>query len=402
MDFCAVALFQEIKNLKPSRVILLISNGYGEDRIASQLAHEWQQLRPQDQFLAMPLVGEGVVYQQTKIRIVGQPFCPPSEGFAYLNPLRLVQDLQAGVARHMWQQRQVLHGLRHLVSLVIAVGDIVPLLVAFGLTCPVYFVGCALSDYYVGGRYSTYDPLQRWLLKRQQTLIFPRDKLTGANLHQLGLHAVYLGNPMLDCVGDESGCFQADANRPVVAVLPGSHRDAVSNMQQVLRLLQEWPTTAWDLLAVVAAQVESNQLESALRQHDWVKINGRWHYQDLRLWLYPAQAMRQVLHFAQAALGLAGTANEQMVGYGIPVVSFVTKGKQYTWRFAEAQQRLLGLALQVIHPVTGTSLKQALQRAITDPLYRQQVSQVALERFGQSGASQRIIQWITQRGKGID
>lgn len=376
------------------RVILLLSNGNGEDRIAVQLAREWYQASPQDILLAMPLVGPGLFYQQAGIRIVGQSFTPPSEGFAYLNPGILWHDIQAGVINHIWQQRRVVQGLRHLITQVIAVGDIVPLLVAAGLNYPLAFVGCALSDYYVTGRHSTYDPLQRWLLKTSQALIFPRDALTAANLCLLGLQAISLGNPMLDCMDTVPCDFKPTAGRPVVAVLPGSHSDAVGNFEHILKLLQDWPPTPWDLVVLVAPQVDVGQLANGLQQHHWSQNGLVWQWQNLRLWLCSAQSMGVLRHCFQAAIGLAGTANEQLAGYGIPVVSFVTGGTQYTWRFAEAQQRLLGPGLQWFHPVNSRQLYQALERAMGDPGYRQQVQQTANARFGQPGASQRIVQWI--------
>ena len=40
---------------------------------------------------------------------------------------------------------------------------------------------------------------------------------------------------------------------------------------------------------------------------------------------------------------MAGTAVEQAVGLGKPVVQIPGKGPQFTYRFAEAQMRLLGL-----------------------------------------------------------
>ena len=370
--------------------ILLISNGSGEDYVGLKVAQAWQQARPQDSLSALALVGEGTFYREAGIVMRPVHFTPPSQGFAYLHPGKLWNDLRAGLAGHLYRALREIQQLRGQIDRVIAVGDIVSVLAATWSQTPYAFVACALSDWYLEPNpreHSCWDPLQVALLRRSQAPVFPRDSLTARHIAVRGVRAFDCGNPMVEVVSQAP----MQAFEPVIVLLPGSHRDAVANFQAMLTLLSECGHHSWRLQLIQAPQLSLQAFAAALAAQGWQEREGLWGWHNLRLTVLPATALPQTLAQASAALGLAGTANEQCVAAGIPVVAFVGTGMQYTAAFAEAQQRLLGAGLHLLNPVTPELLAFQLQRVMTHPAYRQAAQRVARERFGPPGAAARIV-----------
>ncbi|HYM90122.1 MAG TPA: hypothetical protein VEW91_00640, partial [bacterium] len=101
------------------------------------------------------------------------------------------------------------------------------------------------------------------------------------------------------------------------------------------------------------------------------------------------------LRCATVVLGMAGGANEQAAGLGKPVVAFPGTGPQFTPRFLEEQQRLLGDAL--VATSTWRDAAQALATLLGDPRERERRGQVGLERLGGTGSAQAIAQRLLDR-----
>lgn len=378
--------------------ILLISNGSGEDRIATQLAIRWRELEPQTHFKALALVGSGLFYQQAGIELLAPRFSPPSQGFAYLHPGLLLKDFQAGLGQHLLTSLKLLKQLRQEFDRVLAVGDLVAVIAGLRLQKPLAFVGCALSDYYLGKLTtgSSYDPLQRLLLKRSGALVFARDDLTAANLKRRGLKAHFAGNPMLDCFEQpaEPSPYQVSqaGGRSLVLLLPGSHTDALANFELMLQQLSLCKHLPVDFVLVCAPQCDLQAFEACLSA--WQRQQGFWAAEQNRLWLLESKWFKPLLEQASAVVGLAGTANEQAVGLGVPLISFAGTGQQYTWAFGEAQQRLLGPGLSFLGEPHPLLLKHQLERVLHDSRYRRLAQEAAWQRFGQPGADQRIVKTI--------
>ncbi|PKL77107.1 MAG: hypothetical protein CVV27_06870, partial [Candidatus Melainabacteria bacterium HGW-Melainabacteria-1] len=362
--------------------VLLISNGSGEDRIAVQLARAWRMVEPELELEALVLVGEGLFYQRAGIELLPPRFNPPSQGFAYLHPDLLWQDVCAGLGRHLRQSLDCLKARRGHYTAVLAVGDIVAAFAASRLHQPFAFYGSALSDYYLGqageaGK-SSYDSLQIRLLR--SALVFARDALTAANLRRRGLNAHFDGNPMLDCFDDPSGdyldgpsgeCpYRPDPTHPAILLLPGSHADAPANFGLMLRQLMPLLDQPLDYLLIQAPQLTAESLPAVLRSNGWDSTASYWMRGQARLWLLDTGWFRQAIDWGRLAIGLAGTANEQCVGLGLPVISFATPGHQYSWAFGEAQQRLLGAGLQFLGDPHPQLLAWQVKRMLAEPGYR--------------------------------
>jgi len=94
-----------------------------------------------------------------------------------------------------------------------------------------------------------------------------------------------------------------------------------------------------------------------------------------------------------------GTAVEQAVGLGKPVIAVPGNGPAFTYRFAAAHNRLLGDSVQVIgtQPATSPIIKEAdlaVDRTLQDNKYLASCIKNGLERMGRSGGSIKIATYL--------
>lgn len=193
--------------------LLCLSNGHGEDAIASKILQQLQSHPQAPKLAALPLVGEGGAYRTLGIPLAGQTQTMPSGGFIYMDGRQLWRDLRGGLLQLLWQQWRSIRSWRKSGGVILAIGDIVPLLLAWLSGAEYYFVGTAKSEYYLrdeagqlpgrpwwdGWSGSVYLPWERWLMTRSRCRgVFPRDTLTSQLLSRQGIKAFDLGNPMMD------------------------------------------------------------------------------------------------------------------------------------------------------------------------------------------------------------
>ncbi|MEN9226997.1 MAG: lipid-A-disaccharide synthase-related protein [Thermostichus sp. HHBFW_bins_43] len=377
----------------PPRVLCL-SNGHGEDEVAARIALALTQLGIQVR--ALPIVGEGKAYLRQGIPILATPQVMPSGGFIYQDWRQLWRDVRGGLLGLTGRQLAVIRKAAPQTDLMLAVGDIVPLLMAWWSGIPYGFVGTAKSDYYwrdEAGPYrpsripfvepvSDYLPWERWLMGRERCRgSFLRDELTATALQKRGLKAFYLGNPMMD--GLESPTqLPLDPERPALLLLPGSRPpEAYRNWALMMQVVQKIPPEI-QVYAALSPNLEPAQLQARIppQRRDVLLIWGD----------FGACVQR-----ATVVLAMAGTATEQCVGLGKPVITLPGEGPQFTPRFAEAQTRLLGCAiyLTVVHQAPAI-LQQLLERLATDPTYTAHLQAHGRQRMGSPGAAQRIAAQI--------
>lgn len=381
--------------------VLLISNGNGEDRIAVQLGQRWRESEAELALSALALVGSGAFYQQAGIPLLPPRFSPPSQGFAYLRPGLLATDFRAGLGAHLRASVACLRQEGSHFDYVLAVGDIVAAIAASLTGRPFAFYGAALSDHYLGpaglAGASSYDPAQRWLLRRRRALVFARDALTARNLVRHGLQARFVGNPMRDCLDPPAGTGPVFDARPLILLLPGSHADAGANFTGLLARLGPYLDQPRNFAVLQAPQLAPTALRDRLLAAGWRPVEDGFERKRARLWLGSSHWLGTLLPRAKLAIGLAGTANEQCVGAGLPVISFATDGAQYSWAFGEAQQRLLGAGLCFLGQAGPAALEAAIARLLRpDAGRRQLLARLQAERFGPAGGDRRLIAAIRE------
>ena len=404
----------------PTR-ILVISNGHGEDVIAVKILQTLQQSQ-NVALAALPIVGTGDRYRQLGIEIVGPVQAMPSGGFIYMDGRELLRDLRGGLAGLTWAQ---LRTVRHWCSLaptsvVLAVGDIVPLLFGWMSGQSYAFVGTAKSDYYLrdeagaykpgrsatpGQRPTAYEPWERWLMRRPNCLgVFPRDGLTTQELQARGVKAVDVGNPMMD--GFEIPAFEAvlAAAQPPLSLLllPGSRTpEAYRNWVQIVAalpgVLAKYP--AAEFLVAAAPALEHAVLGEVLRVAGWEAIDSD-DYRQGQARLKIAAAFGAMAQRAAGAIAMAGTATEQFVGLGKPAIILPGGGPQFTPAFARAQTRLLGPSVTLV--ASPEQVGGALDEIFSDAERQRLIYDNGCRRMGDPGAGARIaaqlLEWMTRRG----
>ena len=397
--------------------ILCISNGHGEDLIAARICIELRQLGFAT--IALPLVGVGNAYSKAEIPIASQ-FTKkmPSGGFVRMDSRQLARDVQSGLAgltrRQLGFVWQWSRDRRHQKKLILAVGDIVPLLFAwlpaqFGGSNFV-FVATAKSEYYWRDRQgalphikkpfggSIFFPWERALMNSDRCkAIFVRDLLTAEVLNQtFKLPALYLGNSMMDGLEPQGLDFGIGKDEWAVAILPGSRSpEAYENWLTLMLCAQVISRTIpynVHFLAAIAPDLDREVIAQSIIQKGWLRIDEHtFKVQNARLVLLE-NGFSDCLHQCHLGLAMAGTATEQMVGLGKPVITIAGNGPQFTRQFAEEQADLLGCSINLIEK--PAQVAEVLQRILQDPDYFQEVNLNGLERMGQSGASLRIAKHI--------
>jgi uncharacterized protein (TIGR03492 family) len=112
-----------------------------------------------------------------------------------------------------------------------------------------------------------------------------------------------------------------------------------------------------------------------------------------------AEAFADILQQSSLVIGMTGTAVEQAVGLGKPVIAVPGNGPAFTYRFAEAQNRLLGDSVQVIgtQPANSHIIKEAeeaVTRTLQDNKYLASCIKNGLERMERSGRSINIANYV--------
>jgi hypothetical protein len=343
--------------------ILFISNGHGEDLVAQKLI---SLLAKDYNCTFFPLIKE-----------------LPSGGFSLRNFNFLIKDLAAGLFGHTVSSFLQLKKLKGQFDLVVAIGDIVPLIGARLVGAPIIFVGVNKSSYYqsFGAKYT---PWEKWLLKRVRK-VFVRDRETLKDLP----FSEYTGNPLMDCVG-----IMKNASHRVldissargekfkmkneglftIGLLPGTRSDASLNLADFQKVAEELvkikKPSDCSLKFLIATTI--TPLPDFVEQKSFAAL----------------------LSQSDLIIGLSGTGNEQAAGLGVPVVSFYGRGSQYNSRFAKAQKELLGDALSLIPGSNPISVAAEVWALLRHPQKRAYMGQIGRERMGETGALAKIADYI--------
>jgi uncharacterized protein (TIGR03492 family) len=402
--------------------LLCLSNGHGEDAIALRILQALQQQEKGPQVAALPIVGVGHIYRQHDIPLVGPVKQMPSGGFIYMDRRQLLRDVQGGLLGLTWGQLKLVRQWAKKGGVILAVGDIVPLLFAWLSGAPYVFVGTAKSEYYLRdeagplprpswfdlleGRWgSVYLPWERWMMAHRRCRgVFPRDRLTTQVLQQWPIPAFDLGNPMmdgLDPVGISLPLPAAEQDRPLtITLLPGSRSpEAYDNWRRIVEVMQVLTDRLWRrsllFLGAIAPTLDVDELDAVLRTQGWrphPHPSGRLYGQRKAKLLLTQTGFADCLHAGDLAIAMAGTATEQFVGLGKPALTLAGMGPQFTPTFAEAQTRLLGPSVTLLQdPQQALTVVEQL---LNDPDRLQLVGDNGRRRMGTPGAAQRIASQI--------
>ncbi len=422
--------------------LLVLSNGHGEDLIALRVIRALCARNSAVDVAVLPLVGEGSAFAAEeaagRLKRIGPRQELPSGGFSNQSLRGLLSDLAAGVLGLSCRQWQLVRRWGQRGDPVLAVGDLLPLLLACTGGGPYGFIGTPKSDFtwasaaplgwpsglfdrcadgYHRCKGSEWDPWE-WALMRQPRcrLVAMRDPLTARGLRRRGVAAVALGNPMMDGLGESPAptwLHKVEAGLPLV-LLPGSRMpEALANAGRLLETLralasrQESALTALlpigsrpspdDLAPLLERQGFTRGLPPGLASSAELEAIGAvacWWRPRLQLLVGPG-CFQTWAAWGIAGLATAGTATEQLVGLGIPAVSIPGDGPQFKAGFARRQSRLLGGAVLPCRS-TGQAAER-LSALLADPELRQRLARTGRARMGPPGGSVRLADLVAAR-----
>ncbi len=399
-----------------NKKILFISNGHGEDLNGSQVLKALHQRQPDWELAAMPVVGEGHAYRNLGVKIIGPTQALPSGGFIYMNRWKLVEDIWAGLFGLLWQQFRAILSYSKDCTTIFATGDIVVLLLAYLTKKPFSLFIVSTSAYYEN-RISVPWPTILLMGSSRCQQIFTRDRYTAEVLQAQGItKAVFAGYPVMDVLEPTGRDLHLSTEASMVALLPGSRvPEAAENLEILLDLAiathPNSPDLHWRLAAtpnlLASDETGSSPLQRAIAAKGWQDLENGWLiYPPLQIKIfYTAQAFADILERSTIVVGMAGTAIEQAVGLGKPVIQIPSKGPQFTYSFAEAQMRLLGPSVQTIgkeaSPTTIEAAAKAIHSTLADPQYLVRCQANGLERMGEAGGSAAIARVFSEHTQSL-
>ncbi len=388
--------------------ILFISNGHGEDNHSSYIIRRLQLMRPELAFAAIPIVGHGRAYSKLGIPIKVPTMTLPSGGFTFMNQWKLVDDFRAGLLSLTLKQIQAVRREAPHYDLVFATGDGVGQSFAWISGKPFFAFISTLSALYTG--HLPLDVVLKGALQSPRCqAVFTRDAYTAENVCSQGIaKAKFGGIPFLDWMQPQGKDLQLWPDQAMLAMLPGSRLpEARHSLQQLLTLATE-----------IARRSPNIQFRAALvgdlmTQVQDVAAEAGWdcEQRETAAWLSKTvdgqrvevgcygNAFSDIVCASTLVLGMAGLAVDQSVAIGKPVLLVPGRGPQFTYAFAEAQSRLLGLNARMVGtgPATAADLKQAAAMAleiVNDADYLAACAQHGAARFGPYGGSYRMAQAV--------
>ncbi|MEO0541980.1 MAG: lipid-A-disaccharide synthase-related protein, partial [Cyanobacteria bacterium P01_A01_bin.105] len=364
------------------------------------------------EFAAIPIVGHGRAYSKLDIPILVPTLTLPSGGFTFMNQWKLVDDFRAGLLQLTLKHIRAVQREAPQYDLVFATGDGVGQSFAWISGKPFFAFISTLSALYEG--HLPVDWVLRGAVRSHRCqAVFTRDAYTAKDLQRQGIaKAKFGGIPFLYWMTPQGKDLQLKPDQPMVAMLPGSRLpEARRSLQQLLTLateiVQRDPHVQFraalvgDLMAQLPAVASEAGWECEQRgSAAWLSkpLTPGADEQRVEVGCY-SNAFNDIVCASTLVLGMAGLAVDQSAAIGKPVLLIPGQGPQFTYAFAEAQSRLLGLNAKMVGkgPATAADLRQAADLALeilNDPDYLAACVENGKERFGPYGGSYRMAQAV--------
>jgi len=380
------------------RGILFISNGYGEDTISSRII---QSLRDRSgvPVYALPLVGQGHAYLSGGIETVGPKRLMPSGGMIPGSVKNLMTDFSSGLARLTLEQIAAIKAMRKKVAMTVAVGDIYPVILSMLFSVkPIVMVGTAKSDYFYHYNWS-----ERAVMRKACSRVFTRDELTASSLRGYSIDAEWVGNAMMDSLTVTGVDFGLEPENPVVAVLPGSRKEAYNDIAVILDSVVKLSKMMDGKISFVMAAADSIPVPSLFTEAErdgWTLKDGDPEKGALYVASCGALSMvisqgrfGDVLARSAIVVGQAWTGNEQAVGMGRPVVTFDSSGGKSMGWYRMRQKGLLGDSISVVDK-DGERIAREAFDILNDRNRYSSMERIGRERMGPPGAADRMASYI--------
>ncbi len=384
--------------------ILLISNGHGEDIIAANILKELFKINNEVNVKILPIVGVAQAYESLPADIIGPLKSLPSGGFMRNSLSNFLADIKAGLLSTTIEQIKAIRKVKDEVDLVIPVGDVFILILAGLFTNKkIVFIPTAKSEY-ISGHYW----IEKILMKNMAEIVLPRDKKTSQVLQGSGVNASFVGNAMMDCFKINNIDFYIKDGSKVVGILPGSREEAYANIKFILKIinrLEQLDFEKLDYPVAMASNLSIDRLKKVIAGTDWNIEESSTEEKELGIYLKLVSPSGEsvvkiiyhhfgdVLNKSDIFIGLAGTANEQAVGMGKPLISFPGKGSQFTKKFAIAQKSLLGESVLLLER-DPQEIASKIKFVLNNKEVYNTMGSIGKERMGKAGGIKNMVEII--------
>jgi hypothetical protein len=356
--------------------VVILSNSYGEDRSGALIAEELKVLDEEIKVRAFPLVSLGEEYRKRKVKVIGGHPPPPSGGFL----LKSAKNFLADITEVLFlpsSYMDKLHVYKKKTDILIVVGDVPLLLLGYiALRKKAYFLDQCKSNYIY-----PHLPFERFLLRRIIKKVFTHDKITADDLKGKGIDAQCTGNPMMDDLSEEKKYSSPDG-KLLIGLLPGSRKEAYNNMKRIAEVIKKLINIDKKLHFAVAL---SETLDKGKITEIISDLKGNIDICD--------DCFVDIVNKSMLVISLGGTASEQSLYLGTPVVSFPGSGAQNTRRRLNGQKRLLGEAFIMLDFQPGT-IAEKIMELIYNKKRLERLKEKGKKRAGESGGAKRIAQYI--------
>jgi len=364
--------------------VVVASNGYGEDAMASLLARKIEEAFPVAEVTGFPLVGKGEQYLQRGIKVGSSPSVTPTGGVIKYRIADLLIDVRSGLFGHIRRQLKAWRKRSGCIRTPLCVGDVYLLLhTLWGQGQSPLLIATAKTNYLHGHWMA-----ERALLRGRARTVWTRDEETAEDLSKAGVSARFQGNPIMDLIGDnEEGDFSWPSEGDRVLILPGSRNRAYEDVRLLLKsVVIVAARRDCRFVAVLAPTLDLRKM--ALGCPGWT-LEGRTLKGPNSVEVHVHRGpVAEVAAGAQVLLGLGGTANQVCAGLGVPVVSILEKGKL-------VQQKLLGEAEWLVSP-DPDRLAEAVLLVLSDETLARTMAEAGRKRLGASGALDSVVRYCSR------
>ncbi len=380
--------------------IFFVSNGYGEDSIAVSLVSSISRKSPEIPIHVLPLVGAGKSYESLPCTIVGPRTVMPSGGVIPGNLPNLVKDTKSGLISLTFEQLKVMAEFAEKSFVTVTVGDIYPTILGLlSVPPPRVMVATAKSNYV-----SPHNIFERFLMKTACRQVFVRDEPTAEDLRRSGVRALWVGNAMMDCLAPSGFDFNLEPSVSLVAIFPGSRESAFADMPFIVNAVELIDRDCTEKLAFaagIAPSLDARRFAESMSGMGWAfkpgsdTSFGRFDYlvkDNISITLLKG-AIGDLLSHCKIVIGQAGTANEQAVGLGRPVVTFDSYGKNGMGWYRKRQKGLLGDSISVVEK-DSIKIAGEVCSILSDGEKYKKMASIGVERMGPSGGADKMADYI--------
>ena len=402
--------------------LLFLSNGHGEDTIACRVLESIHEINPEISCEVLPMVGEGRVFakfiKDGWLSKIGSSTFLPSGGFSNQSFIGLVLDLKAGLLISLFRQWTLINESARKGRIIVAVGDLLPLFFAWSSGADYFFIGTPKSDYtwtsgprisisdcYHRLKGTEWDPWEYWLMRSSRCkMVAVRDKITARGLRNHGVEVVSPGNPMMDGITKSKCPKDFEKYRRLILLCGSRLPEAYHNFKQLLISIQCIQVSSSVAVFVplnsssMKKKIELILIELGFKTNHESRsqrgISGIWKKKSLII-LIGVDQFSSWANWGEVGVANAGTATEQLVGLGIPCVSFPGKGPQFHFNFAKRQSRLLGGAVAISKG--HKTLAKQVEFLLNSDFDRESIGLRGSKRMGPEGGSQSLALLISTK-----